>query len=275
MKKYILIHFISLYLFVNCTVNNEKSNVISTDSTYNEAMDSTTMEEKAISKIPVKFYPVYTENEIMIFDSVELNTHCYLIDLKRNLKHKTKTTVHKLFSTEMFDKKVTLTENNSLDQYQLVVFGSVDSLEWVKKELIQDTMQRQEILKNINLVDYGSYFEDFGAPISVYQQYIEMNPIIEKIKFQNDELYLITYKIELSPDDKRNGPSFLMSQSNSKIYPLSGPCSKSESDLFVLNNKLYIYTGSNCCECGIVVDQLYEFDGKIIQKIIEDWTWST
>lgn len=244
----------------------------------NQEIEKTEIEEQIkenFKSVAESFYPVYVKDAIMIFDSVEIGQICYLIDLHGQSIIKTQTSKHKVFWTEVFEKKVTITEASDTTKYQLAFLGDTAKIEWIEKKIMNDTQLKENILCDFNISNYGGLFENYGGPISIYTGKILENPEVETISFGTETLYLVTYKLESYPDYIVNGPSFLISTSNRNVYPLTGPCSRSDSNIFILNGKLYIHTGSNCCDCGIVVEQLYEYNGSKIEQIIEDGSWST
>lgn len=222
------------------------------------------------------FYPVYVEDDtIMVFDSIGIGQKCFLIDLTGQYIIKTRTSKHKIYWTELFEKKVTITESDDTTNFQLAFVGDTAKVEWIERKVIDDVKIKGDLLSGFNISDYGELFEIYGGPISVYADKIKENPVVEMINYKDEDLYLISYQLESYPDYIVNGPSFLISNTGKSIYPLTGPCSDSESNIFLLNERLYIHTGSNCCDCGIVVKQLYEYDGSKIQQIIEDGSWSS
>lgn len=256
---------------------NEENASIASDSSIPETELAISEESEEVQSESVlgNFYSVYVEDSIMIFDSVATGQICYLIDVRGKSVTKTKTRGNGIFSTELFDKNVTTTELMDTGQFQLAFVGDKANITWVEKKVVKDDSLKKDILLEFNISDYDSLFKNYGGPISAYADIIKDDPVVEMIKFGSENLYLIAYQMEPFPGDLISGPSFLLSKSHKKAYPLTGPCSNPASRFFLMNEKLYIHTGSNCCDCGIVIDQLYEYDGSDIDLVIEDGTWST
>jgi hypothetical protein len=252
-------------VFVACKSNTghrnldaEKQSAIITDSCKNNI-----------------FYPLYSEDTVMIFDSIKINQECYLIDYKRKCVKQTKTVKHRILWTEIFEKKITLTESKSNGGYQLAFVGDSLVVDWVDKTEVNNREIKVWINNNLNIQDYSEYFEEYGSDLEQYADKTDNNCIVEVIPYQDENLFMVSYMLETYPNYIVKGPSFIISYTDKRIYPLSGPCTNSDANLFIANDKLYIHTYSNCCNCGVIVEQLFEYNNKKLTTIIENGAWST
>jgi hypothetical protein len=93
-------------------------------------------------------------------------------------------------------------------------------------------------------------------------------PKIVKIDFPNDDAYVVTY----SYVDSVPGPRMIIINNN--IFPLTGPCSYQHVYPFQINGRKFIQTGSSCCECDWVIDQVFEIVDDTIILVFQDDSYS-
>jgi hypothetical protein len=94
------------------------------------------------------------------------------------------------------------------------------------------------------------------------------SPKIIKINFPEDEAFVVTY----SYVDSIPGPRMIII--NNKIFPLTGPCSYQHVYPFRINGRNFIQTGSTCCECDWVIDQVFEIINDSIVLAFQDDSYS-
>jgi hypothetical protein len=145
--------------------------------------------------------------------------------------------------------------------------------EHINFQLIGNTTIRDPILiadidKEIKLsgfIDTLLAYDDKPPTDSVVGMY---KPKITKINFPGEDAYVVTY----SYVDSIPGPRMLILNNN--IFPLTGPCSYQHVYPFRINGRNFIQTGSSCCECGWVIDQVFEIIGDQVVLAFQDDSYS-
>jgi hypothetical protein len=61
---------------------------------------------------------------------------------------------------------------------------------------------------------------------------------------------------------------------NRKVIPLTAPCSYKYLYVYKFKGKKYIQTGSSCCDCGYVGDQIFLMEKDDIKLVFEDYSFS-
>jgi hypothetical protein len=61
---------------------------------------------------------------------------------------------------------------------------------------------------------------------------------------------------------------------NRKVIPLTAPCSYKQLFVYEFKGNAYIQTGSSCCDCGYVGDQIFEVGKDEIKLVFEDYSFS-
>jgi hypothetical protein len=82
-------------------------------------------------------------------------------------------------------------------------------------------------------------------------------------------LHILIASFEYSKD---NGPRIIVI--NDRIYPLTGWCSFPTLNVFRLEGQHYISSGSSCCECGIIVHELFRITPKGPVTVLADASFS-
>jgi hypothetical protein len=95
-----------------------------------------------------------------------------------------------------------------------------------------------------------------------------LKPRIVKIYLPEEEAYVVTY----SYVDSIPGPRMFILNNN--IFPLTGPCSYQHVYPFLINGRIFIQTGSSCCECGWVIDQVFEIINGQLYLAFQDDSYS-
>lgn len=109
-----------------------------------------------------------------------------------------------------------------------------------------------------------SYDDEFPSDslVGIYK------PKIAKMDCQVGEAYVVTY----SYVDSLPGPRMVIL--NNCIFPLTGPCSYQQIYPFQINDRCFIQTGSTCCECGWVIDQVFEIKKDEVVLVFQDDSYS-
>jgi hypothetical protein len=95
-------------------------------------------------------------------------------------------------------------------------------------------------------------------------------PELVKVTANDFEYYIASYKIY---DNSTIGPRLALME-NKKVIPLTGQCSYEYFYTYFFNGKNYIQTGSSCCDCGIIGEQIFEVVKENIKPVFEDYSFS-
>jgi hypothetical protein len=143
--------------------------------------------------------------------------------------------------------------------------------------LKQEKINNYELSKNIDsLIRSTSIIDSLfnenkgtGRYWDVDSELKETLPKLTSIKIKDQEILIASY--ELSKDVY--GPKLAI-LNKTKIIPLTGQCSASFFYTYSMFGKYYIYTGSGCCDCGIIAYQIFEIKRDTIIKMFEDYSFS-
>lgn len=109
------------------------------------------------------------------------------------------------------------------------------------------------------------------TPVNEYLDTLQnILPKVKEVKSSNVQFKIIEYR---SPAfEEGTGPRFLYL--NAKIIPLTGQCS---DDLFIyeFDGRVFITTGSSCCECGLNAEETYEVKKDKLLTLFVDYSYST
>lgn len=206
----------------------------------------------------------------------KLDTTCYFLSHRDQKLVKARTLRHDQWSDEMFELEVTITDIPLKAAVNLVYIGGEVQVDWIEIVKIKTPAIIDSIEAEISLAEnFADAFKESESPLSMYLTEIKKGPIVRSFRFKGLRYFLATFILSehTDPEDILYGPTFLLSPT--KTYPLTGPCSFGEPDIFQMNEKLILQSGSNCCDCGVVIDQLFEFDGENLELILEDGSMST
>lgn len=194
------------------------------------------------------------------------------LDHESRKVHSAKTLENFLLVDELFEHKVTTTDLDTSIKPHLILLGDKVEIKWLNLKEITDSVKKQELANRINLKrDYSDEFEDTGGALKIELVAYNKEVIVHEFEYKQETYFILSYTFA---DYQGPAATFLLSQGAE--YPLTGPCSFfSYPELFLLNERLYLQSGSRCCECGISVQQLFEFNGKELKTILEDGSWST
>ena len=95
-------------------------------------------------------------------------------------------------------------------------------------------------------------------------------PDIVQVRTDKFDYLIATYMLF---DHSTLGPRLAIMKNN-LIFPMTGQCSTKYLYSFKFNGKHYIQTGSNCCDCGITGEQIFEVDESKIKTVYEDYSFS-
>ncbi len=93
-------------------------------------------------------------------------------------------------------------------------------------------------------------------------------PKIHHFTFPGIEMFVVSYDVEISLQNMKSrdtGPRVVVI--NNRVYPMSGWCSFYRFYVFRLNGQHYIQSGSRCCNCGMVVMELF----RVTPAGVEEW----
>lgn len=97
------------------------------------------------------------------------------------------------------------------------------------------------------------------SPLSTF------SPRVHELDLSGRRAYLVSYE---SKDGPVNGPRFVVLDGT--INALTGWCSYPYLRTFVLNDELYLESGSSCCGCGITIMELYKVTGNTVACVHAD-----
>ncbi len=100
---------------------------------------------------------------------------------------------------------------------------------------------------------------DEMSPLSTF------SPRVYELNVSGRHAYLVSYE---SKDGPVNGPRFVVLDGT--INALTGWCSYPYLRTFVLNDELYLESGSFCCGCGITIMELYKVTGTTVACVHAD-----
>jgi len=95
-------------------------------------------------------------------------------------------------------------------------------------------------------------------------------PEIVKVTANDFEYFIASYRIY---DNSTIGPRLAIMQ-DKKVIPLTGQCSFEYLFTYFYNGKSYIQTGSSCCDCGIIGEQIFEVAREDIKPVFQDYSFS-
>ena len=199
-------------------------------------------------------------------------TQLQFLDHEKKKIHSAKALENFLFVDEMFEHKVTTTDLDSSVHTNLILFGEKPEVKWLEVKALTDAELTQELVSRIDLEkDYADAFENSGGPLKVELPAYNEEVTVYEFEFMDNRYFILSYTFA---EYRAAAATFLLSPKQE--YPLTGPCSFSTyPELFIIKDKLYLHSGSTCCECGISVQQLFEFDGTELKAVLEDGSWST
>ncbi len=109
-----------------------------------------------------------------------------------------------------------------------------------------------------------------STPTQEYLDTLKLRlPVAYDILISGKTITLIEYDNFISTGSI--GPRFLVI--NSKIFPLSGQCSGTFF-IYKLDNRYFINSPSNCCECGLNAQETFEIKGNGVKKVFSDYSYS-
>lgn len=178
---------------------------------------------------------------------------------------------------ELFIHEVTTTDLDTSLKPSLVYVGEKADPKWISLKEINDPDKISNLKERISLKDtYSDEFEAYGGPLGGILRILSDDPSVWEFRFQDKKHHIVTYHIYDAENTGYSADAATFLLSPTKIFPLTGPCSFDKFPvLFLMNKKLYLQGGSSCCDCGIIVDQLFEYDGEKLKAILEDGSWST
>jgi len=94
-------------------------------------------------------------------------------------------------------------------------------------------------------------------------------PSIARIDIPGQEAFVVSY----SYMGHLSGPRLAII--NNKVFPATGPCSYEYFYPFRIGDRFFIQTGSSCCECGWVIDQVFEIANNALFLVFQDDSYST
>lgn len=139
----------------------------------------------------------------------------------------------------------------------------------VKKERITDSLFVEQIDQQIKLSGYIDTLLSYDDAFLADSVIGDSLPAITTIHIPGQEAFVITY----SYMESLSGPQMMII--NNRIFPLTGPCSYEYVYPFQIDNRFFIQTGSSCCECGWVIDQVFEVSGESLILVFQDDSYST
>ena len=166
------------------------------------------------------------------------------------------------------------TKCEDANSYSVAVLGSrITSYRIVKMEEITDRRKVQSLdrfVRNKNVLEpyrgraQGMRAEDYEIAKDL--------PIIHRYPIPEMETFILSYKV-LYPDE--GGPSDTVSGPRATIinniaYPLTGWCSHRYIRAFRMDGEYYLESGSNCCECGITIKELFKITKKGPVEVYSD-----
>lgn len=99
-----------------------------------------------------------------------------------------------------------------------------------------------------------------------------VTPTVHRLNVSNSEVYVASYQGEATYKQGVYAPEVnprAVVVGNS-AYPLTGWCSFEALNVFRLNGEHYIQSGSRCCGCGIVVDELFRLTPAGPVEVLSD-----
>jgi len=200
-----------------------------------------------------------------------------VIDHATKKVHTALTEENYLLIDELFTHEVTTLDLDTAIKPSLIYLGEKVNVKWPKITQVEDARKQEELAVKIDLKkNYKDAFEGLDGGLNAYFIFIADLPDIWEFQFNSQTHYIVSYPISMYEGDKEKRYSACFLLSPTEQYPLTGPCSfYGLPDIFEMDGNLYLQSGSSCCECGIIVGQLFEFNGKELNAVLEDGSWST
>ncbi|MEM8890534.1 MAG: hypothetical protein AAGD28_21335 [Bacteroidota bacterium] len=200
-----------------------------------------------------------------------------VIDHETKMIYSVSTAENYLLIDDLFTHEVTTLDLDTAIKPSLIYLGEKANILWPDAKRVENEKMIEELAGKIGLKEnYQDAFEGFGGGLNRYFIMISDVPDVWEFQFQSQSHYILSYPISLDNgiSDHQYSTSFLVSPTQQHL--LTGPCSfYGLPDIFLMNEKLYLQSGSTCCECGVVIGQLFEFNGKELKTVLEDGSWST
>ncbi|MEL6251584.1 MAG: hypothetical protein AAFR87_06170 [Bacteroidota bacterium] len=200
-----------------------------------------------------------------------------ILDHESKKIHSALTEENYLLVDELFTHEVTTLNLDTAVKPSLICLGEKASVEWPNITRVEDVQKQEELAAKIDLKkNYKDAFEGLDGSLHAYFIFIADLPDVWEFQFNSQPHFIVSYPISMYEGDKEKRYSACFLLSPTEQYPLTGPCSfYGLPDIFEMDENLYLQGGSSCCECGIIVGQLFEFNGKELKTVLEDGSWST
>lgn len=141
--------------------------------------------------------------------------------------------------------------------------------ELVGKQAVSEAAFVKDIDRQIKLSGYIDTLLAYDDAFVTDTLVADSLPAISRINIPGQEVFLVTYSYMRSLP----GPRLLII--NNKVFPATGPCSYEYFYPFRIGDRFFLQTGSSCCECGWVIDQVFEIADNALFLVFQDDSYST
>ena len=274
MKHYIL--FLLLFLSA-CSSEKVESTTHLTEKRRISTEDTTTIQNSR-DQVPLyhhNFSFISRIDSVSVFNKIALDKKCYLINTTTLSTIAAVTVAHQplILEASGLHKIITRVATASSSSYDLAYFGHQADISAVPTDSVTDLSLIDSLHRKIDLLHSSEHhFTKYGNSISNFDSLLSPHSAIIQFDYLGETCFLVQYYWQFHQDYQQQGIAVLVTPMG--IYPLTGPCSSS-INLFTLNERLYLKTNANCCDCGSIVDLLYEYDSIELMTVLEDGSWST
>lgn len=262
--------FILIFLFACGDKRSEQATEVFIPEDYHSRFTP----QKVIQQIEPGFSLTFKLNDALyLIGSRKQGNDTYLLNNELGKVWKSNTGEDLEYFEKLSDVNWSLTKINDQPEQEIrydLAFTTNDSFQYqqIPSEIINDSTFINDIDKEIKLSGYIdtllAYDDKFPNDFVIGKR----KPKITRFKLPNGEALIVTYiYLEAVP-----GPRMIIL--NNMIYPLTGPCSYQHAYPFRINNRLFIQTGSNCCECGWIIDQVFEITNDEVVLAFQDDSYS-
>lgn len=163
--------------------------------------------------------------------------------------------IENILSTAIIGKAI-----SQIKRLEIAVVNDIQIIKSFDTKIKQGQLLIKLLKENAELTPVNEYWDTLQNIL----------PKVKDVKSSIVQFKIIEYR---SPAfEERTGPRFLYL--NAKIIPLTGQCS---DDLFIyeFDGRVFITTGSSCCECGLNSEETYEVKKDKLLTLFVDYSYST
>lgn len=208
---------------------------------------------------------------IFVIGKLPLNETIYLLNNEDGSSWKCTAYAHRDYFEEINYQLTMVSPQPPADQrFDIAYAGdSFNNYHTLEKKTIHDErliLKYDSLVKNARLIESLFTQENSFFPDSVISN---QTPTLRQLNIPDRRVFIIDYSFY----ERFSGPRFLML--DNLIFSLTGPCSYEFLFPYQLNGKIYLQTGSTCCDCGWVIDQIFEVSTDSIYLVFQDDSYST